>query len=111
MKKTNIRKMMIAVLAAAMCATGVVIPTSAQVETCADHTHELTHVSHGSSNTSSGSGDVCYYIHYTQCLYRCDRCGNTYMGHHTDSISHDYEPYYEAHNIYMRCKTCGYINY
>ena len=111
MKKMNIRKTMIAVLAAAMCATGAVIQTSAKVEPYADHTHELTHVSHGSSYTSSGSGDVCYYIHYTQCLYRCSVCNNTYMGHHTESVSHDYELYYEAHTMYMKCKTCGHVDY
>ena len=112
MKKTTLRKTLIAMLAAAMCATGAVIPTSAvSVEPCADHTHEYCHISHGSDYTSSGSGDVCYYIHYTQCVYHCSRCGNSIMGNHTDSVSHDYELYYEAHNTYLKCRVCGYVRY
>ena len=54
MKKTTLRKTLIAMLAATMCATGAVIPTSAvSVEPCADHTHEYCHISHGSDYTSS----------------------------------------------------------
>ena len=109
MKKTNIRKTMIAVLAAAMCATGAVIPAAANTTTCY---HKYVHVAHGSPSSRSGDSQCCYYIDYFQCVYECSWCHNSTMGNHTEGRPHTMDQlYYEAHHVYMQCSNCSYVDY
>ena len=106
MKKITLRKTLIAMLAAAMCVTGAVIPTSARyVQEC---NHNYTHVSHGSTVDHGSDATYCYNIDYYQCVYRCNKCNNSIMGNHSASQKHDFVLQYEAHNTYLECVYCGY---
>lgn len=110
MKRTNIRKTMIAVLAAAMCATGAVIPSTANTASVCHHSYEC--VSHGSSSSRSGDSQCCYYIDYFQCVFACKWCDHTMMSNHTEGRPHTLDLlYYEAHHVYMQCSYCSYIEY
>lgn len=105
MKKMNIRKTMIAVLAAAMCATGAVIPTSADSQ-CTNG-HSLVHL-HGSSSTTTDS-TYCYYTQYYQCVESCRNCSYSTMFNHTESKEH-FKIYSNGPGgLVRKCADCGYI--
>ncbi len=106
MKKMNIRKTMIAVLAAAMCATGAVIPTSARAGYCDAHGHSFYHKSHGSISVVNDPG-YCYYYNYYQCIEECYYCGATRMTNCTVSQEHSYI-YKNINGTLVRmCDLCG----
>ena len=106
MKKTTLRKTLIAMLAAAMCATGAVIPTSARyVQEC---NHNYTHVSHGSTVDHGKDATYCYNIDYYQCVYRCNKCNNSIMDNHHEFREHNFVLQYEAHQTYLECSYCRY---
>ena len=111
MKKTNIRKTMIAVLAAAMCATGAVIPTSADsFSVCANNEHTWVHTSHGSIVDHGQPETYCRNISYYQCLYTCKHptCTATMMKNHHDIQEH--APGYQnsSSGVIRVCLLCGY---
>ena len=106
MKKITLRKTLIAMLAAAMCVTGAVIPTSARYVPECDHNY--IHVSHGSAVEHGRDATYCYSIDYYQCVYRCDTCGDSIMANHNESQIHNFVLQYEAHQTYLECVYCGY---
>ena len=104
MKKMNIRKTMIAVLAAAMCATGAVVVSATQ-----QHFHtQGSHISHGGSNTITDEY-YCYFTRYSQCLFSCATCGETFMSSHDEYKEHT--PIYASGSggLVRKCADCGYI--
>ncbi len=112
MKKTNIRKTMIAVLAAAMCTTGAVIPTSADnVSVCKNNDHIWIHASHGSIVDNGQPETYCRNISYYQCLYTCKHqtCTATLMQNHYDVQAH--APGYQSSpsGVIRVCMLCGYL--
>lgn len=106
MKKTNIRKTMIAVLAAAMCATGAVIPTSARSQ-CAAYGHTLVHA-HGSKTVTSDA-QYCYYIQYYQCAEYCTVCNYSTMFNHVESKEHFMIYASGPGGVVRKCADCGYV--
>ena len=110
MKKTTARKTLIAMLAAAMCATGAVIPTSANVELCSSG-HNWYHASHGSYVDHGTDRTYCYNINYYQCVYRCFHTGcsaSTMMNHHEYQ---EHQPIYKdsSDGVIHTCSLCGYL--
>ena len=97
-------------LAAAMCATGAVIPTSANVELC-ESVHSWYHISHGSSVDHGTDRTYCYNIDYYQCVYRCLHagCSASTMKNHNDSQEH--QPIYKESSggVIHTCSLCGYL--
>ena len=108
MKKTTLRKTLIAMLAAAMCATGAVIPTSARDYSTLSCNHTGPHQSHGSHTLSGSDAKYCYTYHYYQCLYLCNLCNNLFMANHSESQEHS--PIYKngPGGLIRVCDLCGY---
>ena len=112
MKKTNIRKTMIAVLAAAMCATGAVIPTSADnVSVCANSVHSWIHApTHGSIVDNGQPESYCRNISYYQCVETCTHptCTASRMINHHDIQPHTPGYQNSSSGVIRVCMDCGY---
>ena len=108
MKKTTLRKTLIAMLAAAMCATGAVIPTSARGDYCNVNGQFFVHKSHGSMSVVDDPA-YCYYYNYYQCIEECYYCGTTRMTNCTVSQMHSYI-YKNINGTLVRmCDLCGEV--
>lgn len=112
------KKILMLLLAVTLC-LGCAMYTSAidisnyQAPTCTRCGWHMSHISHGSGpfDVYANTIDVCYYVVYYQCLYRCNLCGNTMHGNCiTQTYSHAWwenECYPDGTCCGTYCPECG----
>lgn len=73
-------------------------------------THKYVHASHGNKTFSEeNTSTKCYHYKWTQCVYRCSKCGDSIMDSHEEVEYHKWvmKQNPETGGYFWGCSKCG----